>query len=98
MQSNQFQPAPPPKSGGSQKYIRGDPCDLGSEAKNRGSAPPPEMGGAPPETKSWLRPWFQLSGLSPGGSNVAGPAAGDGERSLALGRGPEPGQRRLGVE
>ena len=37
---------PPPKSGGSQKYTRGDPCDLGSEAKNRGSGPP-EMG-APP--------------------------------------------------
>ena len=49
-------PGPPPKSGGSQKYVRGDPCDLGSEAKNRGSAPPPRNGWGPPETKSWLRP------------------------------------------
>ena len=46
---------PPPESGGSQKYIRGDPCDLGSEAKNRGS-PPPEMGGAPPK----LNPGYAL--------------------------------------
>ena len=41
----------PPKSGGSQKYIRGDPCDLGSEAKNRGSGPPPPEMGAPPPPK-----------------------------------------------
>ena len=33
--------AAPPKPGGSQKCIRGDPCDLGSDAKNKGS--PPEM-------------------------------------------------------
>ena len=29
-------PASPPKIRGSQKYIRGDPCDLGSVAKNSG--------------------------------------------------------------
>ena len=49
----------PPKSGGGQKYIRGgDPCDLGSEGKNRGSAPSkwvPPRNGCPPVTKSWLR-------------------------------------------
>ena len=37
----------------SQMYIRGDPCDLGSGAKNRGS---PQKWVPPPETKSWLRP------------------------------------------
>ena len=44
-------PAPPPKSGGSQKYIRegGDPCDLGSEAKNRGSGPTPKWVPPPPK-------------------------------------------------
>ena len=31
---------PPPKSGSSRKYIRGDPRDLGSEVKNKWSSPP----------------------------------------------------------
>ena len=47
---------PPPKSGGSQKYIRGDPCDLGSEAKNRGSGPPKWV---PPPPK-WVPPRNQI--------------------------------------
>ena len=48
-----------PKSGGSQKYIRGDPCDLGSEAENKGRPP---RNGCPPETKSWhaLAPGYPL--------------------------------------
>ena len=43
-----------PKSGGSQKYIGGDPCDLGTEAKNRGSPPPPKW--VPPRNQILATP------------------------------------------
>ena len=52
----------PPISGGSQKYIRGDPCDLGSEAKNRGSGPPAEMGGPPPRNQILATPLVRERG------------------------------------
>ena len=55
-------PGPPPKSGGSQKYIRGDPCDLGSEAKNRGSGPP-RNGWGPPRNQILATPLLQLPPL-----------------------------------